>query len=50
MSSTNTNPVFSLIGRTTGAIGYLAPLLDLGLRLWVANVFWKSGLQKTQTL
>ncbi|HLF22852.1 MAG TPA: hypothetical protein VI565_02945, partial [Burkholderiales bacterium] len=25
---------------------FLSPLLDLGIRLWVANVFWKSGLTK----
>jgi putative oxidoreductase len=27
----------------------LTPLLLLGIRLWVANVFWKSGLTKIQT-
>ncbi len=27
----------------------LAPLLDLGIRLWVANVFWKSGLTKIES-
>jgi putative oxidoreductase len=27
----------------------LTPLLDLGIRLWVANVFWKSGLTKIQS-
>ncbi len=25
---------------------FLAPLGDLAIRLWVANVFWKSGLTK----
>jgi len=25
---------------------FLSPLVDLGIRLWVANVFWKSGLTK----
>jgi len=25
---------------------FLRPLLDLGIRLYVANVFWKSGLSK----
>lgn len=25
---------------------FLAPLIDLGIRLWVANVFWKSGMTK----
>ena len=29
-----------------GALEFLAPALDLGIRLWVANVFWKSGLTK----
>ena len=28
---------------------YLRPIIDLGIRLWVANVFWKSGLTKFQT-
>lgn len=28
---------------------WLAPALDLGLRLFVANVFFKSGLTKIQT-
>ncbi len=28
---------------------YLAPVLDLGLRLFLANVFFKSGLTKVQT-
>lgn len=27
----------------------LQPLLDLGIRLWVANVFWRSGLTKIQS-
>ncbi len=25
-----------------------APIADLALRLWIANVFWKSGLTKIQ--
>ncbi|OGI44865.1 MAG: hypothetical protein A2150_01290 [Candidatus Muproteobacteria bacterium RBG_16_64_11] len=29
-----------------GTLNCLAPVLDLGIRLWVANVFWKSGLTK----
>lgn len=28
---------------------FLSPLIDLGIRLWVANVFWKSGLTKIQS-
>lgn len=28
---------------------YLAPLMDIGLRLYLANVFFKSGLTKVQS-
>lgn len=27
-------------------LNFLSPLVDLGIRLWVADVFWKSGLTK----
>jgi putative oxidoreductase len=27
-------------------LDFLAPVIDLGARLWLANVFWKSGLTK----
>lgn len=27
-------------------LDFVSPLLDLGIRLWVANVFWNSGLTK----
>ena len=43
------NPIFGLIDKAIAFISYLSPILDIGLRLWVANVFWKSGLQKTQS-
>ncbi len=33
----------------TRGLEFLTPALDLGLRLWVANVFWKSGLTKIQS-
>ena len=26
-------------------LDFSQPLIDLGVRLWVANVFWKSGLE-----
>lgn len=35
--------------RITGALNFLAPMADLALRLFVANVFWKSGLTKIQS-
>ncbi|MBI3903095.1 MAG: DoxX family protein [Nitrosomonadales bacterium] len=28
---------------------YLAPLMDMGLRLYLANIFFKSGLTKVQS-
>ena len=30
-------------------LNFLTPVLDLGIRLWVADVFWKSGLTKIQS-
>ena len=39
--------IIKLIGKAITGINFLTPLLDLGLRLWVARVFWNSGVQKT---
>ncbi|MDP1904759.1 MAG: DoxX family protein [Pseudomonadota bacterium] len=36
-------------GGFTRALGFVAPLVDLGLRLYVAWVFLKSGLVKIQS-
>jgi putative oxidoreductase len=36
----------SLTARTIRALDFASPALDLFIRLWVANVFWKSGLTK----
>ena len=33
----------------TCSLNALAPFLDLGIRVWIANVFWKSGLTKIQS-
>ncbi len=33
----------------TRGLDFIAPALDLGIRLWVANVLWKSGLTKIQS-
>ncbi len=49
MSTARTNPFVSLINRLIQIVSYPAPLLDLGLRLWVARVFWNSGLTKIQS-
>ena len=39
----------SLYYRTSRLLLHVAPALDLGLRLFLANVFFKSGLTKIQT-
>ena len=31
-------------------LDFMSPVADLALRLWVANVFWKSGLVKYQSM
>lgn len=33
----------------TRGLDFITPVLDLGIRLWVANVFWMSGLTKIQS-
>jgi putative oxidoreductase len=40
-----TTPV-KLAGPAIRALDFLSPLVDLAVRLWVANVFWKSGMTK----
>ena len=39
-----------MIRTTVRALETLAPISDLALRLWVANVFFKSGLNKFQSM
>ncbi len=41
--------VIDLIRRVRRGLDFLGPFADLALRLWVANVFWKSGLTKIQS-
>lgn len=38
-----------LVERGTSLLDRVAPAIDLLIRLWVANVFWKSGLTKIAT-
>ena len=40
------NAIAALIGRAIGWLQSAAPLVDLAIRLYVANVFFKSGLVK----
>ena len=49
MSTAATHPIVSLGDKLIGAISYATPLLDLALRLWVARVFWNSGMTKIQS-
>lgn len=35
--------------QTIKGLEYLAPVVDLAARLWLASVFWKSGLTKITT-
>ena len=39
----------ALAGKAIYGLEFLAPLIDLGARLWLASVFWKSGLTKITT-
>lgn len=41
--------VVSYVKPAIRTLEYVSPVIDLGIRLWVANVFWKSGLTKIQT-
>ena len=47
MRLTKDNLMISLAGKAITGINFLTPLVDLWLRLWVARVFWNSGMQKT---
>jgi len=49
MSATAANPMVSLVNKAITGITTLTPILDLGLRLWVARVFWNSGMTKIQS-
>ena len=39
----------SLLYGFARAMDYLSPLFDLGIRLWIANIFFKAGLSKIQS-
>lgn len=49
MSTIASNPLVRLTDRSINLLGNLTPILDLGIRLWVARVFWNSGLTKIQS-
>lgn len=41
--------IFRIFDRCTGFFTFLSPLFDLAVRLWVAQVFFMSGLTKIQS-
>ena len=41
--------IANLAGPVIRGLEFLGPLVHLGIRLWVANVFWKSGVNKFQS-
>ena len=49
MSSMQDNPIVKLITKAIACISFLSPILDLGVRLYVARVFWKAGIVKIQS-
>lgn len=54
MSSFAERPLVAFIDRIVTSINaglaFFAPLADLAVRLWIANVFFKSGLTKIQSM
>jgi putative oxidoreductase len=49
MSTVASNPIVRLTGRSINLLGYQTPIQDHGMRLWVARVFWNSGMTKIQS-
>lgn len=49
MALKGSKAIAELIDKAIKWLGYLTPLFDLAIRLWVANVFWKSGLTKIKS-
>ncbi|MGI9329568.1 MAG: DoxX family protein [Gammaproteobacteria bacterium] len=46
MSTNTLSPLGESIEKTRTALDWLSTIFDLGIRLWVAQVFFKSGLTK----
>jgi putative oxidoreductase len=49
MAITGSKAVAESICKAITWLGYVTPIFDLAIRLWVANVFWKSGLTKIKS-
>ncbi len=41
-----TNKLSAIASPIVRGLDFLSPVIDLVIRLWLANVFWKSGLTK----
>lgn len=46
MNVATTSPVWESVEKTRTGLGWLGSVFDLGIRVWVAQVFFKSGLTK----
>lgn len=49
MNVATASPVWDSVEKTRTGLGWLGNLFDLGIRLWVAQVFFKSGLTKVDS-
>jgi putative oxidoreductase len=49
VSQTPVGAALAAYSAVARCLSCLSPVADLALRLWVANVFWKSGLTKIQS-
>ncbi|VAX10478.1 INTEGRAL MEMBRANE PROTEIN (Rhomboid family) [hydrothermal vent metagenome] len=49
MNSTLMQKAFALDSLYSRVLGLIIPVIELGLKLWVANAFFKSGLTKIQS-
>lgn len=46
MNVATASPVWESVEKTRAGLGWLGSVFDLGIRVWVAQVFFKSGLTK----
>ena len=48
MNVATASPVWDTVEKTRTGLGWLSTVFDLGIRLWAAQVFFKSGLTKIE--
>ena len=46
MNTAAVSPVWDTVEKTRTGLGWLGTVFDLGIRVWVAQAFFKSGLTK----